>query len=118
MKVVCDVHISKKVVKFFLSNSVEAVHVNDILESWYTKDVDIAYFADENNYVVLTKDADFKVNHLLLNSPKKLLKVNLGNIPTKMLVEILSKNLEFLRAKFTSQKVLIEINSDSILIID
>ena len=38
MKVLCDVHIAKKVVRFFQSRDIEAIHVNDILDSWYSKD--------------------------------------------------------------------------------
>ena len=85
MKVLCDVHIAKKVVRFFRDNGVESVHVNDILDSWYTKDEDIANYADDYDYTLMSKDADFKNSHLLKSSPKKLLKINLGNIPTKKL---------------------------------
>lgn len=35
MKVLCDVHIARKVVRFFQGEGVEAIHINDILESWH-----------------------------------------------------------------------------------
>ena len=54
MKVICDVHIAKKVVKFLASEGVEAVHVNDILDSWHLKDQDIAQYADRNDFVLGT----------------------------------------------------------------
>ncbi len=38
-RILCDVHISFKVVKFFESKGYEAVHVNTILDSYYTKDL-------------------------------------------------------------------------------
>ncbi len=38
MKVLCDVHISYKVVRFFKQKGVEAVHVNELPDKWFTKD--------------------------------------------------------------------------------
>jgi len=43
MKILCDVHIAKKVVRFFQEQGIESVHVNDILDSWFTKDESIKY---------------------------------------------------------------------------
>ena len=45
MRVVCDVHISRKVADFFNTSGIEALHVNDILDGDRTKDADIAQFA-------------------------------------------------------------------------
>ncbi len=33
MKVLCDVHIARKVVRFFLAEGIESVHINDVLDS-------------------------------------------------------------------------------------
>lgn len=118
MKVLCDVHIARKVVRFLESAGIEAIHVNDILDSWYTKDNAIARFANEHDYVVLSKDADFRNSHLLNSEPKKLLKVNLGNLSTFKLISILKEHLGMLETKFEQEKCLIEINPDSILIIE
>ncbi len=116
MKIICDVHIARKVARFFEEEGIEAIHINDILDSWYTKDKDIANYADQNGYVVVSKDSDFKTSHLLKGSPKKLLRINLGNISTKRLITILKENLELLREKFKSRKCIIEIDADSIWI--
>lgn len=42
-KVLCDVHIAFKVVRFFKEKGYEAIHVNDILDSYYTKDTTPPY---------------------------------------------------------------------------
>ena len=118
MKVICDVHIAKKVAKSLDSKGVEAIHVNNILDKWYTDDQDIVNYADRNDFVVMSKDSDFKTSHLVKSIPKKLLKVNLGNLSTKRLIAILDENLEFLQEKFDAGKCLVEINSDSIVIIE
>jgi predicted nuclease of predicted toxin-antitoxin system len=73
IKIVCDVHISFKIVRFLESKNVKAVHVNDILDGDITKDNKIAEFVDENNYILMTKDADFQNSHFLNKSPKKLI---------------------------------------------
>jgi predicted nuclease of predicted toxin-antitoxin system len=81
MKFLCDVHISFKTVKFLIGKGYECVHVNTILEKWHTTDNDIAKYVDENNFILVTKDADFRDSFFLKNNPKKLVKINLGNIP-------------------------------------
>lgn len=118
MKVLCDVHMSKKVVRFFQENGIESIHVNDILDSWYTKDGAIAKYADDNDFTLMSKDADFKDSHFLKGTPRKLLRISLGNISTKRLLEILGKNLELLKEKFELEKCYVEINFDTILIIE
>jgi predicted nuclease of predicted toxin-antitoxin system len=93
MKILCDVHIALKTVRFFEENGVEAQHVNRILDKWRTKDSDIARHADKNDYIVLTKDADFQATHLLNLTPKKLIRLVLGNISTEKMIELLKQNL-------------------------
>lgn len=116
MKVLCDVHIAKRIVRFFISKGIESVHVNDILNSYYTKDNAIANYANENGFTVMTKDEDFKNSHLLKSQPKQLLKVNLGNIATPKLIEILDQNFSQIETAFSNKKCLVEINKDSILV--
>lgn len=108
-KVLCDVHIAYKVVRFFQSNGHEAIHINDILDGYYTKDSEISSYANENGYTVMTKDADFKNSHLLNNSPSRLLKISLGNISTKRLIEILDANLDEIVGHFKAEKCFIEL---------
>ncbi len=108
-KVLCDVHIAHKVVRFFESKGHQAIHVNDILDGFYTKDSEISRYANESGFTVMTKDADFKNSHLLENSPSRLLKISLGNIPTKRLIEILEANLEEIVEHFQTEKCLIEL---------
>ena len=82
MKVLCDVHIALKVVRFFQKRNVEAIHVNELPDSCYSSDRKICKFADQNDHVVVTKDSDFLDTFLVQRTPKKLIKINLGNIST------------------------------------
>lgn len=43
LRVLCDVHIAYKVVRFFEEKGYESIHVNDILDGFYTKDRDISH---------------------------------------------------------------------------
>ena len=114
MKILCDVHISFRVVAFFNSVGIEAVHVNYILNGSRTKDAEIAAFADENDFVVFTKDADFRDSHLLNQTPKKLIKVNLGNISTNDLLQILETNINKMKTIAEAKSFMLEIDSNGL----
>jgi predicted nuclease of predicted toxin-antitoxin system len=118
VKVLCDVHIAKKVVKFFQDQGINSIHINDILDSWYTTDDNISKYADDNDFIVMTKDADFKNSHFLKKTPKKLLKISLGNISTKKLISLIDNNLHLLKEKFEKDFCYIEISGDTIVIIE
>lgn len=91
MKFLCDVHISFKLVNALNQLGYECVHVNNILDKWFTKDAAITKFADENDYIIITKDADFRNSFFINRTPKKLLKVNLGNITNRDLIKIVTE---------------------------
>lgn len=91
MKFLCDVHISYKIVHYLNSCGYDTIHINSVLDKWYTKDRDISEYADNHDYIIITKDADFRDSHYIKKSPKKLIKVNLGNISNTELIHILSE---------------------------
>ena len=103
---------------FFEEKGYGATHVNDILDGFYTKDRDISNYANENGSTVLTKDADFKNSHILEGSPKRLLKINLGNIPTPRLIEILDANLYEIVEHFQKEKFLVELSDGSMEVLN
>lgn len=88
MKFICDVHISLKLAKHISNQGFECIHVNTILDKWFTADSAIAKYVDLYNYTLITKDFDFKNSFLISKSPKKLVKINLGNISNQELMTI------------------------------
>ena len=108
-KVLCDVHIAFKIVRFFEQKGYEAIHVNDILVGFHTKDTAISHYANVNGFTVMTKDSDFKNSHFIQNLPLRLLKISLGNIPTPRLIKILENNLEEIVEQFQEEKCFIEL---------
>lgn len=114
MKFLCDVHISYKLVKFLNNAGHETVHVNQILDKWFSTDQDIAKYADEGDYVVITKDVDFKDSYFISKSPRKLIRVCLGNVSNQRLIELFDNNLEKLSNELAKDMVYIEIHVSSI----
>lgn len=109
MKFLCDVHISYKVVNHINSLGYEAIHVNDILNKWFTDDKDICNYADDNNLIVITKDADFRNSYFIRNTPRKLIKINLGNISNAELIKVLSENMVSIQKLDADNRFLIEV---------
>ena len=114
MKFLCDVHISLKTVKFLTSKGYESVHINTVLDKWFTKDTIIAKYVDDNDFILVTKDTDFRDSFFLKNSPKKLVKINLGNISNLELIKIIDANLDKIEQLNTNKSFIIEIDSNSI----
>ena len=61
-----------------------------------------------------TKDEDFKNSHLVKSKPAKLIRITLGNISNKDLVEIFDKNLLLIISKMKEPICFIEIGKSII----
>ncbi len=114
MKFLCDVHISIKLVKFFISKNYQCTHVNTILDKWFTKDQDIARYVDQNGFILITKDADFRDSYYLKNSPNKLIKINLGNISNEELILILHENLSKIEQLNNNSNFILEVDNNNL----
>jgi predicted nuclease of predicted toxin-antitoxin system len=60
---------------------------------WHTDDSEICKIADRNEFIVITKDEDFRTSFLLKRTPRKLIRISLGNISNNALVELFSDHL-------------------------
>jgi predicted nuclease of predicted toxin-antitoxin system len=92
--------------------------VNNILDKWLTKDSDICKYADSNELIVITKDYDFQDSFFLRKTPKKLIKVSLGNISTNELIKSLLDILEALERLNVNSSFMIEIGKNHTTFID
>lgn len=115
MKFICDAHISEKLVKFLEKNNCEAIHVKNILSGLRTRDEIISAHADENDFIVITKDSDFSDSHFIKHSPRKLIKISLANISNEELINIFETNLLLIKKVFERNEGYIEIRKDSII---
>lgn len=70
------------------------MHANQLPRQSETPDAEIIAFADENDYVVFTKDEDFRTSYLLHAAPRKLVHIRTGNgVKDQMLMEIIGRHL-------------------------
>lgn len=84
MKFICDVHIPIRLSKFFATQGVESVHVNQILAGSST--------------------------------PRKLIRVCLGNIPNDKLIQLFETRLPLIRQLNAEGSFYTEINPGTVLL--
>ncbi|MCF0051439.1 DUF5615 family PIN-like protein [Dyadobacter chenwenxiniae] len=92
-----------KVVKYLASLGHSAMHVNTLPSKSSSKDSEICLHADRQELIVITKDEDFRNSFLLRQTPKKLVRITLGNISNQSLIELLERNLPLI-AKLNDTK--------------
>lgn len=114
MKFLCDVHISYPFSKYLKEDGYDSTHVNFILQKWYTKDSEISQYADLNDLILITKDMDFKNSHFLKNTPKKLIRILLGNVSNEELIGLYTKNKNLIKNLSLNSKFYIEIAKESV----
>jgi predicted nuclease of predicted toxin-antitoxin system len=74
----------------------------------------ISKFADENDLILITKDSDFRNSFYIKKSPKKLIKINLGNISNELLIQIMTDNLEHFNKLNNNQFFIVEVDKTTI----
>jgi predicted nuclease of predicted toxin-antitoxin system len=73
----------------------------------------IADYADKNDLILISKDADFKNTFYINQTPRKLIKINLGNIPNQELIVIIGKNLEVIKKLNYSYSFILELDFET-----
>jgi predicted nuclease of predicted toxin-antitoxin system len=101
-------------VRYLRSLGYDVFHVNEILDTWYSSDSKISKFADDNDLIIITKDSDFRNSFYIKNSPKKLIKINLGNISNDLLIQVITDNLEHFNKLNNNQVFIVEVDKTSI----
>lgn len=118
MRFLCDVHITIKLSKYLGKLGHDSEHVNNVLDKWRTSDDRISKYVDENACILISKDQDFKYTHFLKSSPQRLVKVNLGNISNRQLLEIIEKHIDRIADVASKHdKFLIEINEEGLWVV-
>ncbi|MFO1470048.1 MAG: DUF5615 family PIN-like protein [Turneriella sp.] len=116
MTFLLDVHLPRRLAALIKAMGYDAIHVLDILNRGRTKDTDIRRHADENHFVVITKDKDFVTSHTFLRSPRKLIKINLGNLGNEELLSIFEKNWNTISTNVVAAEFLMEIDRTGIVL--
>jgi predicted nuclease of predicted toxin-antitoxin system len=118
MRFLCDVHIPIKVAKELSRSGFECGHVNQMPEKWKTPDQLISAKADAEDRILITKDSDFRISSMVKGSPRKLIKVNLGNISTERLIALLIDHLPELTKLNIKSRFIVEVYHDGLSVIE
>ncbi|MCF2516921.1 DUF5615 family PIN-like protein [Dyadobacter sp. CY351] len=115
MDFLCDVHIPIKLAKHLTSLGHSAIHVNHLPSKWNSTDAEICIVADKQNLIVITKDEDFRTSFLLHKTPRKLVRIILGNISNQLLVELLERNLPLIATLNEEDGFFLELGSSAVV---
>lgn len=103
--------------RYLIEHGQDARHIKDYPGGPSLPDADVAELADADDRFVLTKDADFRISHLLRRPPAKLLHVTCGNVSTRGLLAIFDEHWTELLAA-TSAHSYVEIDRPGVVIHD
>ncbi len=118
MRFLCDVHISIQLAKRLSEAGCDCVHVNRLPERWHTTDQVVARIADLEDRILITKDSDFRDSHIIKGIPRKLIKVNLGNIPSPTLIQMILDHLDEIERLNERDRFLVEVDIDRLSVLD
>ena len=102
MKLLFDQNLSRKLVYRLADIFPEASHVqfHDLAEK---TDTEIWEFAKENNFCIVTQDADFPEKVRLFGSPPKVIWLRYGNAPTKVIETLIRSAEEAINELLTNE---------------
>lgn len=95
----------------------DATHLKDYPSGTRLDDAKVAQIADAEGRIVVTKDDDFRVSHLLNKRPARLLHVTCGNISTPDLLALVDRHYTELVATLETYRY-IEIDRPGVIIHD
>jgi len=97
VKLLLDENLSDRVVPQILDLYPDSVHVKSH-RLIHTDDVLIWSFAQQHDYTIVSKDADFHQRSLVFGHPPKLIFLRVGNCPTSRITQLLRSNYVLLSA--------------------
>jgi len=115
MKFLVDAQLPLRLSRLLSTAGHDVVHTTDLPNGNRTADRRIAELADDEHRVVVTKDRDFRDNHLLMRSPQRLLVVTTGNITNTALLSLFELHLDALVAAFDAADF-VEVGPDSLVV--
>jgi predicted nuclease of predicted toxin-antitoxin system len=89
MKFLIDAQLPRRLARQFQGAGHQAIHTLDLPHGNRTSDAQINLLAEQEQYVMVTKDADFVDSFLISRQPPKLLLISTGNITNSELEALL-----------------------------
>ncbi|REJ07230.1 hypothetical protein DY023_04365 [Microbacterium bovistercoris] len=88
MRFLVDAQLPARLALWLRKVGFDAMHSSDLPDGNRSTDADIAKIADADDRVVVSKDADFLLSHVVSGSPQRLLVVATGNIRNDELIAL------------------------------
>ena len=93
MKFIVDAQLPKSLSDFLNGSGHNSIHTLELPAQNKSSDNTITQKANDENRIVITKDADFLESYLLYSKPAKLILVKTGNIKNTELLQLFSNHL-------------------------
>jgi len=114
MKLLVDAQLPRRLIYRFREAGYDCIHTLDLPDKNRTTDDAIIAIANQEERIVVTKDADFVSTLLLYGRPKKLLLISTGNITNSELEQLLCASLPKIAEAFTTN-AFIEITRSALI---
>jgi predicted nuclease of predicted toxin-antitoxin system len=115
VKFLIDAQLPRRLALWLQFAGYDATHTLDLPTGNQTTDETINTLSFQNNYIVITKDADFVNSFVIQHKPYKLLLISTGNITNYQLELIFQQNIQQIANLFKTHEF-IELNQTSIII--
>jgi predicted nuclease of predicted toxin-antitoxin system len=110
MKLLIDENISYRIINLIKTHFPGSIHVSSIRDKRFS-DLEIWSYAKENNFTIVSYDADFYEWQLIRGYPPKIIWLRLGNTKTEIIANELVKNFDQIRNFISEREVgLLEIH--------
>ncbi|MDR7170786.1 putative nuclease of putative toxin-antitoxin system [Nocardia kruczakiae] len=114
MRFLVDAQLPRRLAIFLNDKGHDSKHTLDLPQANRTPDQYIATLADQEGRVVVTKDNDFLIGHLLDGSPQALLIVVTGNITNKELLGLIGDHLDDI-VRLLGDSAVVELGRDRLI---
>lgn len=115
MKFVVDAQLPLRLARHLSDHGHDAIHSLQLPQGNRTSDAELAETADSQGRVMLTKDRDFEIGHLVHGSPRNLLLVTTGNIGNDALVHLFTVTIGLIEIAF-DQGSFVELSSTAVIV--
>ena len=100
MKFLVDAQLPLRLIRVLGAVGHDVIHSSQLPDGNRTPDAVLASLADADDRIVVTKDRDFEVSHLVRQKPRRLLLVTTGNIANNDLVELVARYAGVIESAF------------------
>ena len=115
MKFLVDAQLPVRLAQLLLDSGHDVVHSSKLPQGNRTPDDVLAELADAEGRVVVTKDRDFEIGHLLNGTPGSLLLVTTGNVGNNDLLDLFGANLALIEAAL-DQNSYVELSATTVIV--